>query len=139
MFADAAQFPFAAELERHWQTIRDEMVALRTTGFIAWPEKSLYGETGWSTFGLYAFGQKQTANCALCPRTTELVESIPGLTTAGFSPRSIAVAVSMRVASIMYRLPPMRASASSTPSNLPIAVLNCVRTRACTSVAVTCR
>jgi beta-hydroxylase len=85
MFEQTAQFPFAAELERHWQTIRDEMVALRSSGFIAWPEKSLYGESGWSTFGLYAFGQKQSANCALCPRTTALVEAIPGMAMAGFS------------------------------------------------------
>lgn len=85
MFEDAARFPFAAELERNWEVIRDEMVALRSTGFIAWPEKSLYGETGWSTFGLYAFGQKQTTNCTLCPRTTALVESVPGMAMAGFS------------------------------------------------------
>ena len=85
MFEDAAQFPFAIELERNWQVIREEMIALRSTGFIAWPEKSLYGETGWSTFGLYAFGEKQAANCALCPRTTALVESVPGMAMAGFS------------------------------------------------------
>jgi beta-hydroxylase len=84
-FEDPAQFPFATEFEKNWQIIRDEMIALRTTGFIAWPEKSLYGETGWSTFGLYAFGQKQAANCALCPRTTALVEAVPGLAMAGFS------------------------------------------------------
>ncbi len=85
MFADASQFPFTAVLEQNWQVIRDEMIALRSTGFIAWPEKSLYGDTGWDTFGLYAFGQKQSAHCALCPRTTALVEAIPGLATAGFS------------------------------------------------------
>ena len=85
MFTDPREFAFAADLESHWTVIRDEMVALRSSGFIAWPEKSLYGETGWSTFGLYAFGQKQAANCALCPRTTALVESIPGMVMAGFS------------------------------------------------------
>jgi beta-hydroxylase len=85
MFEDSAQFPFTFELERNWQVIRDEMVALRETGFIAWPEKSLYGESGWQTFGLYAFGQKQRENCALCPRTTGLAESIPGMVMAGFS------------------------------------------------------
>ena len=31
MFEDATQFPFATELERNWQIIRDEMVALRET------------------------------------------------------------------------------------------------------------
>lgn len=85
LFEDPAQFPFAAELEKNWQIIRNEMIALRTAGFIAWPEKSLYGEKGWSTFGLYAFGQKQAANCALCPRTTAFVEAVPGLAMAGFS------------------------------------------------------
>ena len=85
MFEDVSRFTFAAGLERNWQVIRDEMAALRSTGFIAWPEKSLYGESGWQTFGLYAFGQRQAANCALCPRTTALVEAIPGLVTAGFS------------------------------------------------------
>src|SRR5215217_7132517 len=85
MFQDPALYPFAAELERNWEIIRDEMIALRSRGFIAWPEKSLYGENGWSTFGLYAFGQQQTANCALCPRTTALVESVPGMSMAGFS------------------------------------------------------
>ena len=85
MFEDQARFPFAAELERNWTVIRDEMIALGEPGFIAWPEKSLYGDTGWSTFGLYAFGQKQAENCALCPRTTALVESIPGMSMAGFS------------------------------------------------------
>lgn len=85
MFEDPTRYPFAAKLERNWRIIRDEMIALRSTGFIAWPEKSLYGESGWSTFGLYAFGQKQAANCAVCPRTTELLESMPGMTMAGFS------------------------------------------------------
>lgn len=85
MFEDAAKFPFVAELLPNWQVIRDEMIALRSNGFIAWPEKSLYGESGWTTFGLYAFGQKQVANCALCPRTAALVQRVPGLVTAGFS------------------------------------------------------
>ena len=50
--------------------------------------------------------------------------------TDGFSPRSIATAVIARAASIMYRLPPIRVSASSMPSNFPIGVRNWVRTRA---------
>ncbi|NBY21416.1 MAG: aspartyl/asparaginyl beta-hydroxylase domain-containing protein [Gammaproteobacteria bacterium] len=87
MFEDIAQFPFVDELEKNWQIIRDEMVAVHNQGFIDWPEKSLLkGEKpGWTTFGLYAFGQKQEQNCLLCPRTTALVEAIPGMTMAGFS------------------------------------------------------
>ena len=47
-------------------------------------EKNLYNQ-GWKVFGLYAFGNKLEENCQLCPQTTQLVEKIPGLTTAGFS------------------------------------------------------
>ena len=86
MFEDITQFPFVVELEKNWQVIRDEMVAVRNQGFIDWPEKSLLQDgSGWTTFGLYAFGQKQKPNCLLCPRTTALVEAIPGMTMAGFS------------------------------------------------------
>lgn len=85
MFEDVDRYPFAAELENHWPVIRDEMIALRSRGFIDWPEKSLYSGEGWTTFGLYAFGQKQVDNCALCPRTTALIERVPGLVMAGFS------------------------------------------------------
>ena len=87
MFEDITQFPFVVELEKNWQVIREEMVAVRKQEFIDWPEKSLLqGEQlGWTTFGLYVFGQKQKPNCLLCPRTTALVEAIPGMTMAGFS------------------------------------------------------
>ncbi len=70
------------------------------------------------------------------PRSVRCSLAMPEI-TAGFSPRSTAVVVSTRAASIMYRLPPIRASGSSIPSNLPIGVLNCVRTRAYPPVART--
>ena len=63
------------------------------------------------------------------PRSVRCSFAMPEM-TAGFSPASIAAVVSIRAASIMYRLPPMRVSASSMPSKRPIGVLNCVRTRA---------
>jgi beta-hydroxylase len=85
MFYDPARFAFVRTLEESWRTIRDEMVALSEGDFIAWPERSIYGESGWRTFGLYAFGQKQKRGCALCPQTARLVRRIPGMTMAGFS------------------------------------------------------
>jgi beta-hydroxylase len=84
LFLNTADFPFTANLERDWKVIRGELLTIRKKDFMAWPERFLYG-TGWDVFGLHAFGQKLQANCALCPRTTEAVESIPGLMTAGFS------------------------------------------------------
>lgn len=88
MFYDPSQFEFVSSLESNWQIIQQELNQLREGDFIPWPEKYLYGK-GWDTFGLYAFGIKIGKNCALCPETTKLLESIPDLVTAGFS--SLAV------------------------------------------------
>jgi len=52
--------------------------------FSPWPETDIY-EGSWDVFGLYAFGEKLISNCSYCPKTTALIEQIPGLTTAGFS------------------------------------------------------
>src|ERR1044071_9717447 len=45
--------------------------------------------------------------------------------TDGFSPPSIAPAVTERAASIVYVSPTIRASTASTPSNRPTGMLNC--------------
>jgi ornithine lipid ester-linked acyl 2-hydroxylase len=83
-FYEAAEFDFALHLEANWEKIREELGALKGEHFIDWSERYLYKE-GWQTFGLYAFGVKIDKNCRLCPETTKLVETIPGLVTAGFS------------------------------------------------------
>lgn len=84
MFYPTEYFPFTRTLEQHWQTVLDELLALPDTRFMPWPETFLY-EAGWDVFGLYASGKRIADNCALCPETTQLVETIPGLVTAGFS------------------------------------------------------
>jgi beta-hydroxylase len=83
MFVDTP-FPFVRALEAEWEVIRDELARLHADEFIAWPEHSLH-DGGWNTFGLFVFGQRQTDNCLRCPRTTALVEAIPGMKMAGFS------------------------------------------------------
>jgi aspartyl/asparaginyl beta-hydroxylase (cupin superfamily) len=85
MYYDSARFPFTSLLERNWHVIRAELDALRSDEFIDWPEHSLYGNRGWETFGLFAFGQRQPEGCARCPQTEALVRHIPGLMMAGFS------------------------------------------------------
>ena len=84
MFYSTAKFQFVQNLESNWHLVKEELRQLQKANFMPWPEKSLY-KKGWEVFGLYAFGKKQDKNCDLCPETTKLVESIPGLTTAGFS------------------------------------------------------
>jgi ornithine lipid ester-linked acyl 2-hydroxylase len=83
-FYEANEFEFTRTLETNWLKIRQELAALPTKHFIDWSERYLY-QTGWQTFGLYAYGVKIDKNCRLCPQTTRLIEQIPGLLTAGFS------------------------------------------------------
>lgn len=84
MFYNNDRFEFIEYLESNWLSIKNELAQLHQKDFIPWPEKFLYKE-GWDVFGLYAFGKKLDEQCRLCPETTKLIESIPGMTTAGFS------------------------------------------------------
>jgi aspartyl/asparaginyl beta-hydroxylase (cupin superfamily) len=80
------QFPFAAELERHWQRIHQEYLGVQTE-LVNWVERDLYGE-GWQVYGLYDFphGHAIAANTARCPFTAELIaRHIPRHGAGGFS------------------------------------------------------
>ena len=41
--------------------------------------------TRWKTYALYIFGQAVADNCAACPRTAQLLATLPGLQNAWFS------------------------------------------------------
>ncbi|SNT64663.1 Aspartyl/Asparaginyl beta-hydroxylase [Asanoa hainanensis] len=84
MFLDEERFPFLGPLRTAWADIRDECLALRDESFEPWVQREMYG-TGWSVYGLVAFGTRIDGALAACPRTAEALEKIPGLTTAGFS------------------------------------------------------
>jgi len=84
MFLAPIQFPFTKVMEANWKIIQNELHSLPKEAFMDFPEAHLY-EKGWGVFSLYAFGQKLSRNCLLCPETTKLVETIPGLATASFS------------------------------------------------------
>ncbi|MEB3360627.1 MAG: aspartyl/asparaginyl beta-hydroxylase domain-containing protein [Synechococcaceae cyanobacterium] len=84
-FYDPRDFPFTQVLQRSWPRILEELQALRSGDFIAWPEKYLYEGKGWDTFGLFALGVPIARNCELCPETAAALRQIPGLVSAGFS------------------------------------------------------
>lgn len=84
VFLDPTSFEFVATLQASWTVIRDECLALGPTDFDPWVQREMYGE-GWDVYGLHAFGRRVERGLAACPRTAELVEQVPGLTTAGFS------------------------------------------------------
>lgn len=90
-FKDKHEYPFVRTLEKEWKTIRSELENLlynevenEKTYFIPWHETEIYNGT-WDVFGFYTKGEKITSNCKFCPKTTEIIETIPGLVTAGFS------------------------------------------------------
>jgi beta-hydroxylase len=89
---DDSDFDWSPHLKAHWTEIRDEVDdllqyrdALPTFHDIAEDAATISQDDKWKTFFLYGYGEKEETNCARCPRTTELVEQIPGMVTAFFS------------------------------------------------------
>ena len=91
-FFDTAQWPWVAELEAHWETIRDEAYAVLGDLSVIPPlaeispdHRRIAPAGKWRSFFLYGYGYSIPQNCAACPKTAELVGKIPGLNTAMFS------------------------------------------------------
>lgn len=85
-------FGWIAELERSWKEIRvelDEVLTYRDDlpNFqdISVDQASITDDDGWKAFFFVGYGFRSEANCARCPRTTELIDAVPDLTTAFFS------------------------------------------------------
>lgn len=91
-FFEDEHFPWAVELENNWELIRKELdeVLLHQQSIPNFQDISkdqivLTDDNRWKTYFLYGMGYKVEKNCARCPETTRLVESIPDMTTAFFS------------------------------------------------------
>jgi hypothetical protein len=85
-------FPWAADLEREWHTIRRELdlVLLRKDELpnvqdITVDAASITRDDRWKIFLFVAYGVRSARNCELCPETWRIVQRIPGLRTAMFS------------------------------------------------------
>jgi aspartyl/asparaginyl beta-hydroxylase (cupin superfamily) len=78
---DPTSFPAVAVLQAAYPSIQTEYDQLKNeTGFQ--PEMEPLKRTGnWNVFMLYERGKKNEANCAKCPETTRIIESIPSLRT----------------------------------------------------------
>ena len=88
--------PQLRALERHWQDIRAEVVALRQerAHMPRYHELDAIHTTisiekdpnvNWRLFYLYSMGEKPEANRARCPKTSALLDNIPGLFQAFYS------------------------------------------------------
>lgn len=85
-------FPWLKTLEENWEVIRDEALnvlqyrdAIPSLSDISPDHAKLDNEKKWRSYFLWGYGFKSKENCARCPKTTTLVEQVPGLRTALFS------------------------------------------------------
>lgn len=91
-FFDPSEFPFTARMEREYPVIREELDALMRGVDLLPNLQDIQHEQGevttddkWKMFIFYGYGLKSESNCRRCPRTTRLLESIPGMQSAMFS------------------------------------------------------
>jgi ornithine lipid ester-linked acyl 2-hydroxylase len=80
---DKSAFPWVAELERHWSTIRAEDIP--SLGDISFDHGRIAADRRWRAFFLRGYGYRLEGNCARAPVTASLVDKVPGLVTANFS------------------------------------------------------
>ncbi len=91
-FFKPEQFPWSAELETNWPTIRRELADvlahredLPNFQDISPDQKHLSKGDNWKTFFFFAYGLEAPGNCARCPETIALLKRVPGAKTAFFS------------------------------------------------------
>ena len=91
-FFDPAQFPWIPGVEARADEIKEELDGLlsrvdQLPNFqdIQEEQRMLTQDDRWKVFVFYGYGLRADGNCRRCPRTAEIVESIPGMTTAMFS------------------------------------------------------
>jgi ornithine lipid ester-linked acyl 2-hydroxylase len=91
-FVSKTHFPWATRLEaaiddieEEYQGLLDQQEPLPAFQDISPEQGNITQDQNWKTFLLYAYGAKSVRNTRLCPKTTNVLESIPGLKTAFFS------------------------------------------------------
>lgn len=89
-FFEPAEFPWAKELEAHTEEIRAELLELlhgqRLPSLVdVLPGEEEIGDDLWKVFLFRVWGKDVEENRRLCPRTSELLDDVPEMTTAFFS------------------------------------------------------
>jgi ornithine lipid ester-linked acyl 2-hydroxylase len=91
-FFENDRFPWIAQIEANWTTIRDELEhvledreALPNFQDISKDQIEITDDDRWKTFFLYGYGFEAKLGTEMCPRTAALMKQIPGMTTAMFS------------------------------------------------------
>jgi beta-hydroxylase len=90
-YVDVTRFPELAPLSQNWQVIREEALALFEGGRIRAAATyndlgfNSFFKTGWKRFYVKWYDEPLPSAKALCPKTVELVQSIPGVNAAMFA------------------------------------------------------
>ena len=88
---DAESFPALRPLRDHWKSIREEAERLFETGHIRASDRhddlgfNTFFRKGWKRFYLKWYGEPPPSARELCPRTVELLRSIPSVHGAMFA------------------------------------------------------
>jgi beta-hydroxylase len=89
---DNAAFDWVPRLESAWPEIRQELDRLLEhpediPAFhqLSPDQKRISKGDNWKAFGFYVYGKRVDHNCALCPRTAAVLDTLPGMRTAMFS------------------------------------------------------
>lgn len=90
-FLDLADYPELKPLQDNWKVIREELDQLLATRElpnlqdISSPQAVITWDDKWKTFILKVFGHMVEHNCAVMPRTAELLRAVPNMEAAMFS------------------------------------------------------
>lgn len=90
-FFDTSKFPWVAEIEANWKTIRRDLdVALAEREKIPQfsevsSRQQRIADERWKTLFFYFYGRRIKENCERFPETDALLRRIPNMTTAMFS------------------------------------------------------
>ena len=79
-FYDPSEFEWSQTLVDAYPIIKQELHDVLShdgKGFKSYMSEHNQRLTGWNTFNFFFHGKKAEENCARCPRTTEILESLP--------------------------------------------------------------
>lgn len=83
-FYDPAEFDWVRPLEEAYPVIKQELLDVLeedAAGFQAYLSDGNTRMKGWNTFNFFFYGKKFEENCARCPKTTAILESLPRFET----------------------------------------------------------
>jgi aspartyl/asparaginyl beta-hydroxylase (cupin superfamily) len=88
-FFNTEDFPWVKRIESQWLVIREELMMLiheHENSLVPYAISGLTSKPNqWRTFGLMFWTIKSRENCRKCPKTWELIKSIPNVLAASFN------------------------------------------------------